>query len=50
MKVCDCGGPVAGNARKCQQCGKRFTHPFVKAFAVLLLVASVFAIIAMASR
>lgn len=35
MKKCGCGIVVAGNARVCPNCGKRFTHPFVKVLAVI---------------
>ena len=30
MKICNCGKQLASNARNCPECGKHFTHPFVK--------------------
>jgi hypothetical protein len=45
MKNCACGNLVARNARTCPQCGKRFTHPFVKAFTLLLVLAGLFALV-----
>jgi len=35
MHKCKCGNQVASNARFCPHCGKRFTHPFVRALAGL---------------
>ena len=50
MKACSCGNHVAGNARFCPRCGKRFTHPFTMIFACVLGIGMLGAIIATASR
>jgi hypothetical protein len=46
LKKCKCGNPVASNARFCPNCGHRFTHPFVKAFAWFLGISFSLGIIA----
>ena len=35
MKICECGKQVASNATSCPSCAHRFTHPFLKAVAIL---------------
>jgi hypothetical protein len=45
MKYCECGQEMASNARICPHCGHRFTHPFVKAFAVFLAISFCVALI-----
>lgn len=48
MKTCGCGQDLAGNARTCPNCGKRFTRPFVKALAISFGVVIVFGFISAA--
>ena len=46
MKTCKCGKELASNARTCPGCGYRFTSPFVKvlAFVLIALVVLIFVV------
>jgi len=50
MKVCSCGIQLAGNARRCPHCGKRFTSPLTAIFAVVLGIACLGALVAEINR
>jgi hypothetical protein len=50
MKTCQCGRQLAGSARVCPGCGKRFAHPFVTVIAWMFGVVLVFGFVMTASH
>jgi hypothetical protein len=46
MKKCECGKELASNAKTCPNCGRRFTHPFVKVLAFLLIGSVILVVVA----